>query len=248
MKKLILFLLTCYLLPLPISAQTPHSPTTTSSLSFVDLTGRGRPGNRNGQGAASRGLSCNKDIPASQLVALIPQSNLGLTVDDYPTFWFYNPYTANKFHSLVFQLYPLQGDSPVYQKQVLASQTSPGIIRLTLPKTASSLVVDHDYQWTLRVYCENPAEEQATQVYVQGMIRRIPVNPELEEALKAAKNPQEQAAIYAKQGIWYNALTILGNLRLTASEVSEDWITLLEDVDLKAIASKPMVDCCRLEE
>jgi hypothetical protein len=62
--------------------------------------------------------------------------------------------------------------------------------------------------------------------------------------------PREQINLYAANGIWHDALTNLAQLRQTNPEdaaLMADWESLLKSVNLEAIATEPIVQCCTLE-
>ena len=51
--------------------------------------------------------------------------------------------------------------------------------------------------------------------------------------------------VYARNGIWHEALTLIGNRRRTDStnpELAQDWANLLAAVELEDIAKKPFID------
>lgn len=209
-----------------------------------DHTRRDSPQNR--VGAASRG-SCQIANSTEQLTALIPQTQAGLTTQKYPTFWFYLPYQSNDFHSLKFGLYHEQ-QGEIYQTTIAASRVLPGIISFQLPPTATPLETNQDYQWYLSIYCENPdLTDNPQTIYRGGLITRKTANPALARELALATTTQEKAAIYAKYGIWFDSLTLLGNLHrnnTNQTTLNNYWTTLLEDVELDNIANQPIINCC----
>ncbi|MBE9124889.1 MULTISPECIES: DUF928 domain-containing protein [unclassified Coleofasciculus] len=213
-----------------------------------DLTGRGRPGDR--KSAASRG-QCHLGNSSESLYALIPDTNLGLTVDGHPTFWFYFPDQVSKFHSMKFALWSEKGQK-IYETTYQAATIQPGVVSIPVPETAPVLEQNQNYNWILTAYCEDPQQASdptdPQKVRVRGSIQRITPTPELEQELKAAVTPREQAYLYAQKGVWFNALTILGNLRRTETgngTLDTDWTNLLSDIGLNEISQKPIVECCR---
>ncbi|NJK47021.1 DUF928 domain-containing protein [Candidatus Gracilibacteria bacterium] len=86
---------------------------------------------------------------------------------------------------------------------------------------------------------------------VEGSVERVELNATLKSQLKAANSARDRVAIYASHGIWYDALTELGELYRTNPQnrkVQEDWADLLHSVGLGAIARVPIVDCCQPNE
>lgn len=169
----------------------------------------------------------------------------GLTTADHPTFWFYVPYPAPTSSALTIEFVLLDSaDNYVYKTLLTASETLPGIVQVSLPATVA-LQVEQSYHWYFLVYCD--AEQP---VFTEGWIRRVAPVPTLTRQLAQA-TPQQQAALCAANGIWYEALTTLGELRRTAPEdraIAADWSNLLQSVGLETIATQPLVPCCSPED
>lgn len=216
------------------------------------LPDTGAPGGR--QGAGSRGSS----TPLTALVPEVKQTlgkgpgeNLavthvwGLTVAEYPTFWFYVPDLSTSIGSVEFVLQDQAGNE-VYQTPVTLPERT-GIVSLPLPSTAAPLEVGKMYHWYFKIY-DNPQSpsDPIAPVFVEGWVQRVSLNPTLKSQLAAA-TPQQRSALYAANGIWYDALTSLAELRLVEPEdaaLTADWADLLQSVGLNEIASKPMLQCC----
>jgi hypothetical protein len=223
---------------------------------------RGAPGQR--QGAATR--TPGKCGPAKQpLTALVPitrrtwgegqgssaaivswKSVLGSTVAERPTFWFYVPYTLTPAHRLEFVLRDETGND-IYKTSFTQSGTSPTVVGVELPSTAAPLEVGKMYNWSFLIEC-SPAEEVSVEevsveeVSVNGWVQRVPINALLERQLEQA-TPKEKIALYANNHIWHEALTSLAELRRQNPEddkLKEDWVTLLQLIDLNAIAQEPI--------
>ncbi len=222
-----------------------------ASLKFIlpPTPNRGAPGRR--KGAASRGECPSVSKP---LTALVPateepsgegreltgttaKSVLGLTAAEYPTFWFYVPYTLTSERSIEFVLLDDQNNY-IYKSTFTATGAAPGIISFRLPFTAIPLEFGKMYHWYFLVNCNlgNP-------VFVEGWIQRIALSPILIQQLEAA-TPQERVNLYATNGIWYEALTTLAELYRAAPEdtrLAADWAILLQAVDLDNISSEPLM-------
>lgn len=202
-------------------------------------TGRSR-------GGASRDALCG--TPDRLLTALVPSTPgdnwqeivWARTVSDRPVFWFYVPYTLNPNIPIEFTLKDAQ-NQVLYQTQLEVAASSPGIVKFALPETVNPLEIDQLYHWDFRVYCH-----PTTPVFVEGWIERIALDRALAGQLEAA-TPREQIALYAEQGIWYEAIANLAELRQREPEdpqLLEDWYSLLESVGLQDIASESIVECC----
>ncbi|MGI0488848.1 DUF928 domain-containing protein [Pantanalinema rosaneae CENA516] len=166
----------------------------------------------------------------------------GNTTQAQPTFWFYTPYPQAADYSVRFELRRDGASNSMYRTS-LTLPNQPGIVRLQLPDTVS-LEVNQRYRWFLTVDCQPLSD--ATPVSVEGVIQRVAVNPDLSRSLTNT-SALEQAALYAKAGVWYDALTILAELRQQDPQAATNWRTLLKEVGLGDLADKPIVDCCKPE-
>jgi hypothetical protein len=214
---------------------------------------RGAPGQR--QGAATRSIRSQCRPGNQPLTALVPitrrtgsegqgssaaivtwKSVLGSTVAERPTFWFYVPYTLTPAHRLEFVLQDETGND-IYKTSFTQSGTSPGVVGVELPSTVAPLEVGKMYHWFFSIEC-SPDEA----VLVDGWVQRVPLNALLERQLDQATQ-KEKIALYANNHIWHEALTSLAGLRRQNPEddkLKEDWVTLLQSIDLNAIAQEPI--------
>lgn len=203
---------------------------------------RGTPGHR--EGAASRG---NRKL----LTALVPafegtsddplsESVLGLTLEERPTFWFYIPKPFTPTTELEFMLEDEHGNQ-LYQSSFTVSKTSSGIVSIELPPTVEALEVGKRYHWHFKIYLYPNFPTS-----VDGWVQRVPLKSSLQTQLEQA-TPQQEAAIYAANGIWHEAITSLAQLRRQRPEdreINDNWSKLLQDVQLEAIAQEPIIECC----
>jgi hypothetical protein len=187
-------------------------------------------------------------------MALVPEQSLnaasntavmtqvwGLTSTAYPRLLFFVPYDAVKVSAIEFVLQDDQ-DQTVYRTSVPVPST-PGIISVQLPATINELEIDQPYHWFFKVRAVCEPNQATTLDYVEGWIQRIHLNPELANRLTQS-SPQQQAALYAENGIWYDALTTLADLRLAEPEnltVAQDWTDLLKAIGLEDLANRPLI-------
>ena len=85
------------LIPLVTAGMASENSPSSSHLPLeldVRLPPKGAPGDRKGGGA--RDGFCSSD---ENLIALVPGTNLGLTVAERPTFWFYVPYERGRLEA-----------------------------------------------------------------------------------------------------------------------------------------------------
>lgn len=211
---------------------------------------RGVPGGRKGSG--SRG-ECSTNID-TVLTALMPtfvtsddeQAVWGLTVSERPTFWFYVPYSLTPEITAEFILQADENGSIIHNTKIplTTAATVPGVISLRLPSAIAPLEIGKRYYWKFVVHCDR--QDPSANIVVDGWVERIAPNPSLVNQLEKA-TPRERARIYAKQGIWHESVTTLAELRRTYPQdaaLTQEWEALLQAVNLKEIASKPIVECC----
>lgn len=196
-------------------------------------------------GGATRG-GC--PVTAKPLTALVPSAapGGGWTASAHPTVWVYVPYTLNASQSLEFVLRDAQ-DNDVYQTKISGAHVSPGIVRVTLPKDpAIALQVDNTYTWYVMANCSKTADRPAM---VSGTIKRVAIAPELQAQLNQSA-PAQRSTLAIQQGLWYEAMTALGEELLThpnQPQLMTQWRALLRrpDVGLDAYATEPLSACCQ---
>ncbi|WP_246275724.1 DUF928 domain-containing protein [Brasilonema bromeliae] len=206
-----------------------------------------------------RGMGSRGNCPAVQtaLTALIPlreeqkvskQTDKsisgivgGLTTSERPTFWFYVPYTQDLANSSgEFILQDSAGND--ISKNAIALPPKPGVIGVSLPSN-TSLQVGKTYRWYLKVRC-NQQQTASVPIYVEGDIQRVNLDSRVMQQLEAAVDPAQKVAIYAANGIWFDSLTMLAQLRQknpNDASVAEDWQSLLRSVNLDNVATAPLV-------
>lgn len=214
-----------------------------AQLIFNDPTppDQGAPGGRR-QGGASRD-SCKK---YQALTALVPAKGRivsGQTISEHPTFWFYLPDQLATGAPMEFFLQDAE-DNNLYNTQISDGAVGPGLIKISLPKTAQPLKADQPYFWTFSVSC-NP-KNSSEQVFVKGTIQRVQPSPALQNQLRSAA-PLEQVKLLAANGVWYEAFDTLAELYQQSPDqqsVAIAWQTLLQQVGLESLAKAPVVPCC----
>ena len=171
------------------------------------------------------------------------ESVLSLTTEAYPSFWFYVPDPLNQSITLEFVLQDNSGNT-LYQTQLTADKDSLGVIQVSLPETTSPLKVDETYQWYFLTHCDLSSPNDPS--YVQGWIVRTAIDEDFQAQLDDA-SPLEKASLYAAQGVWQDAVTLLGELYRADPQnptLKTQWASLLTSVGLADIADLPLADCC----
>jgi len=223
----------------PSIAQSGNSE---ESIRFTPRANREPPESDSGPG--TRGTCVKTDIPP---IAVVGRRNLlDLTLGERPTFWIYIPYQKSDINWAVFVLQDETGEVELVRTNLQLPDT-PGIVAVPLPETAPPLEVGQTYRWYLEMDCvgeENTGGNLDAAAVVQGLVTRIS-SPEVETALRSAQTPSDRVRIYAENGLWYDAITELGNLRLedpTNSQLREIWTQLLSDetVGLEEISREPI--------
>jgi hypothetical protein len=184
-----------------------------------------------------RSGGCVKDV---SIIPLIPKSNIGLTVAEMPTFLADISSAATQEIEFALQTYDGKNNE-VYQTTFKVDK--PGIVEINIPKKGdgqTSLQLNQPYQWSLSVPCNQDYSED---YLVTGFVQRIEPQPTLKETLA---NPDRMALAiaYAKNGIWYDTISTLAQMRRQAPDdpmLKAEWTQLLNSQKLESIAYKPLV-------
>lgn len=189
-------------------------------------------------GGAARG-NCNADgTEKIDIVALMPQTNIALTVAQKPTFFFRVSKTS--VQEAKFNLLDEKGNTIIYDKTFSLNNTG-DVMSFTLPDDAPTLEIGKEYQWELVVNCD--AFDPNGNPRVKTAIKRVEPSAILASKLAQAQ-PNERSDIYAQEGIWIDALSTLAQLRIANpndSEIKDEWTSLLDSVGLKEIATTPVI-------
>ncbi len=232
------------ILPTQVQAQLnrANSGKTIFSGSVVSVTfeppGRGKP--RDTAGGASRdGGVCPQDSNAtgSSVTLLSPATYDGLTWEEYPTLLVYVPQTSAQ--KAVFVVKD-ETEDYYHQKTIPISGTA-GIVSIKLPADAPPIEIGKNYTWSFVMICGEAISPNSPRV--EGQIRRVEANPELSAQMKNL-SPLERAALYGKNGVWYDTIASLAEQRRSQpndATLSASWENLLTSVGLEAIATKPLL-------
>lgn len=198
---------------------------------------RGMPGRREGGGTRGGCL-----VGQQSLMALMPESNLSLTVSERPTFFWYIPPTTAEMAE--FTLLDARNQE-VYKTAVPINQES-GIISLQSSEELPALEAGVDYRWYFSLVCD--LQDRSADVFTTGWIQRIVPNTALTTHLETVAEV-DRPAVYAEAGLWQDALSSLVILRRSQPQdasISRQWTRLLESVELGHIADQPLVPCCQV--
>ncbi|MEP0919355.1 DUF928 domain-containing protein [Leptolyngbya sp. DQ-M1] len=216
----------------------------------------GTPSDR-GQAGGSRGPCDDVYTGLAALVpsphANVPADRWGLTVSDRPTVWFNVPTGITAGTLAEWRLRDATGKTR-YKTSSRLPKTNPGVIGFSIPASVPLAIAT--YQWDLALYCDsvgNSASDPNSNTFDRplvrkGRIQRVATPPALQQELKQAKTPLDRAKLYAKYGIWYDALTALG-VQIQASQnnqvVLAAWRDLLRQQRLEGKTSATVTPCCQ---
>ena len=227
-----------FLTQLPLNAQESKNSYLTSFKGAFDPPMRDKP--LATQGGASRGEQCISVASDSKAIIspILPAPSQRLTVVSHPTFLAHFPKTSAK---KVFLRIKDHSEEYDYTTELPITGQG-GIISVTLPPDAPALETGQTYQWLLAVICEDQLRPDSPMV--QGSVKRVSTTITSSEPIKAMTQLQ-QAAMYAEEGIWYETISILAQLREEQPEDSNlflIWEKLLTSVGLESLAQAELVD------
>ncbi len=242
MKRTLLLLTSLFLL-LGITPGLPwlDLPSATAKSAFKIP----KPPNRGTPGTASAGAS-RTDVALTALVPIEPTATGGYTTLEQPTVWFYNPYGAApadplKQSQLVGLKLTLKDDqAKVVDSIMVPLPAKAGLLSVRFAKTMK-LQPDRPYRWSLQARVQQPSSEVPEIIVVDGWIQREMPTATLVQALKTA-TLKEQFQIYRQNGIWFDALTSLAELRSQCRldpALEKEWVNLLSSANLP----KPVINC-----
>ncbi|MBN3894980.1 MAG: DUF928 domain-containing protein [Nostoc sp. NOS(2021)] len=167
----------------------------------------------------------------------------GKTMVERPSWFFYVPYTKDSPYEVEFVLQedPDSKDSKEIYRKPIALPDKPGVIRVSLPTTTPPLALGKQYRWFFTINCDK--EENSPPTFLEGVIQRVELNPATVKELQTTE-PLKRYAIYAQNGIWYEALTILAQLRQKNPQdaaLQAEWRNLLSSIHLDDIAAEPIL-------
>jgi Domain of Unknown Function (DUF928) len=203
---------------------------------FIQPTEDNRlPGNRQ-PGTHAGGNPC--DQGKIRLTALVPENKVGRTVSEYPRFFFYLPQSDAQIAEFVLED---QNGKQIYQTNLNINNYS-GVIGVNIPtnKNVSPLQIGKNYSWSIALICDD--KDRSADLFEKGIVRRVEVSTDIRSQLEKAE-PRLKAIIYAKNGIWQDALSTLVAARRANpndADLAADWKILLDSVNLGEIVAEPI--------
>jgi len=196
------------------------------------------------RGGAKRGGCPTTKLDLTALVPFTKEANSvtnvwGETTLERPSWLFYVPYTKDLPYVVEFVLQDQDYNEIAHIP--IALPDKPGVIRVSLPSNSPDLALNKQYRWFFTIDCDQ--EKNSPPIFVEGVIKRVALNP---GAIKELQTTEllKRYAIYAQNGIWYEALSILAQLREKNPQdaaVQAEWQNLLGSVHLDDIAAEPII-------
>ncbi|MEB3280571.1 MAG: DUF928 domain-containing protein [Lyngbya sp.] len=186
------------------------------------------------EGGGTRGGSVFEGGSSLSLIALTPVTG-GVTVAEYPTLLVYIPQPKESLTNFPVEMGLKDEEDHVIYKTIIQLPPQESIIAINLKQdeTSISLEPNKTYRWYIWVDSN----------YIEVPITRIPPDEELSQALEKA-NLQERFNLYNQNGIWYEALLTLFELRRANpndTTLIQEWKKLLQSVGLEKIADVPLL-------
>ena len=180
-----------------------------------------------------------ENFPEASFTALMPENKIARTVSDYPTFFFYLPQPNAELAEFILE----DENGNLIYAQALTIKNLSGIIGVSIPANTNvpPLEVGKNYIWKFSLVCD--PEDRASDWVETGIVRRVELSAEILRQLENA-DPRWKTFIYAKNGIWQDALGNLVAARRAnpnAPVFQTDWESLLDSVKLREIAQEPIV-------
>jgi len=175
-----------------------------------------------------------------KLTALVPESQIGRTVPEYPVFFFYFPQTDAELAEFILQD---ENGNQIYQQDLTIKNLS-GVIGVSISANTNvpPLEVGKKYTWLFLLACD--PEDRSSDRVEGGVVRRVELSADILRELENA-DPRQKTVIYAENGIWQDAQSTLAAARRANpndTDLAADWESLLDSVKLGEIAKEPIVE------
>lgn len=223
-------------------AQPPTGKSRLSQTPSAKVTFRprekGQPQKTSGGASRDSGV-CPQDHSHSNpyLLPVIPAQAQALTISEHPTLLAYVPETSA--NQIYFSIINANNGDHLYHRYIPVSDA--GIINVTIPDDTPGLELHQSYQWSMSLICESSLAPDSP--LVEGSIERIKLDSSLNVSL-ASLSPLEQVSVLGEQGIWYDAIANLAQIRQqfpNNPEIQEAWQSFLNGEGLESIVSQPFM-------
>lgn len=177
----------------------------------------------------------------TEILALVPATEIGTTVQGHPTFWLYIPISAATHRAYIeFQL--LDGDFEKVTPSAirLSLPEQPGLVSFQLPDDQPELAENQSYWWSFTLVCAESQGDIPQEINlgaVWGPIERVPESPTLAKDL-ADRPETEHYVAYLEQGIWYD---MVNHLAETRGDHPQEWVDLMATFGLTSMVEQTPV-------
>jgi len=209
------------------------------------------PGNREAGGG--RNDTCADTASTSGMMAIVPSTNTGLTLEASPDLFVYLPPNAAETAELrIFdeatgeELYAGEFAQPEHLKSV-AYPAGGAIVKLPLAEAGVTLAPEASYLWAVFVVCDRT--NRAADIVIDSGLQRVGDNyistlpTDVAEKLTAiaSATSEDQLLTYGAAGLWQDLLTDLSALaEADPANYGVAWEPLLSDHGMAAIADVPI--------
>jgi hypothetical protein len=170
------------------------------------------------------------------------QGAINIAQTGHPTFFTYVPELDDEFEGItqfhgIFTLTEVtnSGETQIYQTRFPLDKAG-GIVGVQLPTSEAPLEMEKSYVWMFVLECS--VEKPDSNPLFESWVQRTNL------ATTAPADKADAVAFYAENGIWQDAVGLLGKARYTNShdtEANQLWQQLMEAADLSEFATTPVV-------
>lgn len=143
-----------------------------------------------------------KAIDADSVTLLAPSTHIGQTTSSHPTFAWFVPHHQRV--SLEFSIYELGSNEQLKLTYKSRLQSSPGVMKLSLPENLPGLALGKKYLWQVEILCD--FNHPSRNLLATADITIVPMPANLQAALHHKGDRTQRASLYAQAGMWYDAL------------------------------------------
>lgn len=173
------------------------------------------------------------NINQPPLTALVPVNKIGLTTNEYPTFWVYIPETsANKISLSIMEQ---QGNQEIkhYSQTFFSVPPKSGLVALKLSDNSRPLEIGKTYKWAVILICGKNVgpNDPMIEAWISRINLTIP---------NKSENLVKKADLYGKQGIWYDFLESFSEAKQANPNnqmLISDWTAMLKLINLESLSS-----------
>ncbi len=194
------------------------------------------PSNLDAPKSSSSGITrTDSFIPLAPILSSTDNDRLPVpqTTAERPTIYLISPkVSGNGIFTLIEQNDQLiPGQKVVYRKD-FSLQNEAGVIAFKIPDDAPILEIGKIYRW--RIVFGPDSESKIT----YGIIKRVLPTTKLVSQLKTISKPIDRAAIFAQEGIWFEAVQTLAEAQQPVpqnTEVVDEWTDLMKAANLSLV-------------